>query len=127
MTPLQELTAWSAKDIAAAVCASLPTSWKFEYRRRRGICTATFTDENGSVAWTKEGFDMRLLLFDAYGWLRLRLQSTQSDVWRTRHGQSYRPGVGPVSIPGMLVDDPQDLDPDEIALVYRNHLNRKVT
>jgi len=125
MISIQEMTAWTARDIEQAIHAARPPSWRFKLEVDQGVYAATFTNAEGNVVWTLEGFDARLTLFDAYGWLQRRQLPRTNPVWN-RRGEIRRPSVGPMSLRGVLVPDPQDLDPAEIeVVVYEQHLSRR--
>lgn len=126
MISIQEMTAWTARDIEQAIHAARPPTWRFKLEVEQGVYAATFTDAEGNVIWTLEGFDERLTLFDAYGWLQRRQLPRTNPVWIRKRGERYRPQVGPTSLSGVRVPDPGDLDPDEIsAVVYEQHLSRR--
>lgn len=92
------------------------TWWEAEIFLREG--------ETSKLLWDQMGFDRRLLLLDAYGWLWSRLQpATTSSIWVrsrevTREDLTRRAATSHVSIP-----DPEDLDPKEVQMVYEGQHN----
>ncbi len=125
MISIQEMTAWTSRDIEAAIHVALPRGWRFSLESEQGVVVTTYTDEEGRVVWMREGIDARLGLFDAFGWLQRRQQPLVSGVWKPRSGEVRRPRLGSASLPGVPIADPLDLDPAEIDAVYREHLNRR--
>ncbi len=92
------------------------TWWEAEILLREG--------ETSQLLWDQMGFDRRLLLLDAYGWLWSRLQpASSSSIWVrrrevTREDLTRRAVMSHVPIP-----DPEDLDPKEVQMVYEGQHN----
>ncbi len=128
MHSLEEMTAWTAEDAQAAILASLPEGWSFIPKTVSGWAVAQFTDENGKVVWEDHSADVRLLFFNAYGWLHLREHKPRSPAWklRTKEVDLYRPTQPGQVYPHVPVPDPEDLDPEEVKAVYADpHFRRK--
>jgi hypothetical protein len=120
MFSLQEMTAWTPGEIEAAVHTALPPGWRFSFELVESFYWASYTDADEKVVWARENPDLRIVLLDAYGWLWARKNEASRPFWRPRHFETPPPKPGPMSHPGIPVPDPADLDPDEIAVVYRS-------
>ncbi len=125
MISIQEMTAWTTRDIEQAIHAARPPGWQFCLEVEGGIYTVAFTDAEGNDIWSREGIDERLILFDAYGWIQQRQLPRLNPVWQRKQREMHRPQVGPTSLSGVNFSDPADLDPAEIDAVYREHLSRR--
>lgn len=70
------------------------------------------------VLWTSAGFDERLVLLDAYGWLwfRTREPAASTSLW-VRKTELTREEVARRAASPL----PEDLDPAEIHSVYEGH------
>jgi hypothetical protein len=112
---LAEMTAWSVEEIEAAVADKLPPGWRLS-STRIGPLHATIRDEKGSVVWTHESLDARLLALDAFGWLLLReAPRPEGGPWVPRqHELTQRV----VTADAKAFEDPLDLDPAELDAVY---------
>lgn len=113
---LEEMTAWSNREIDHAIQASLPEGWTF----RHGFDPAkgwwaVLQSSAEKDEWRQDyGLDERVVLFSAYGWLRFREQKPKHPVWARRHGEPLKPPIGKMHLPGVNVPDPDDLDRDKI-------------
>jgi hypothetical protein len=86
------------------------TWWEAEILFREG--------ESSKLLWDQMGFDQRLLLLDAYGWLWSRLQpATASSVW-VRQREVTREDLTRRAVRHVPIPDPEDLDPKEVQMVY---------
>ena len=120
MATPDELRRWTKEVIYAQIEQSLPEGWTFDLAASEHCFRARVKDSQGLVIWENTSFDIRLLLLDTYGWLWLRDKKPSSEVWTRR--REVRPAeipVGPVTLSGITLPDPEDLDPKEIAAVYK--------
>jgi hypothetical protein len=119
---LEEMTAWSTEETLSEVYSILPANWKFRYGTGGPYPTASIIDEQGGVRWESGFPDFKMLLFDAYGWLRehLHKQDPSHPAWETRKRDDFRvPCTGKVGLANSPpVPEPGDIDPDEVAMVY---------
>lgn len=116
MFTLAETALWSEDETLMRVMDSLPVGWLFHESRVGTTFHASVTDAAGAQAWSGEQNDRKLLFLDCLGWLRVKDHKTKNPMWRGRDVEValYRPSIAPSPIP-----DPPDLDPDEIASVYK--------
>ena len=113
---LEEMTAWSNREVGHAVYASLPEGWTFLHGCDpvRGWWAVIQSPEE-KVEWQQaHGLDERVVLFSAYGWLRFREHTPRHPVWARRSREPTKPTVGKMHLPGVNVPDPDDLDRDKI-------------
>lgn len=115
MPTLFEIATWSEDDTRAEIHKLLPDGWTFDFQADDGFWVATFRDKEGAIVWEGDNPASNMLLFDAYGWLWLRLNpQRRTNVWTPRPGRKDEV-PRPKSID---VEDPADLDPEQIAAVY---------
>lgn len=115
MFSLGETTTWTAEDARVRLQHSIPATWKLSYRVEEGWHLASLVDQGGDLVWSGENADQKILFLDALGWLRLRKHQPSNPMWRPR-GQEvplHRPAVED------KYPDPLDLDPEEVAAVYK--------
>lgn len=74
------------------------------------------------LVWDNLGFDRKILLLDAYGWLWTRDQPpSTSPIWAVRSKEIARGDVARRATSHLPIPDPEDLDPTEVASVYDAH------
>ncbi len=121
MPTIEEMSLWSVEEVHAQILASLPGDWVLTPSQNptSRMFSCSVTDEAGTVHWAEEHPDLRLLLFDLYGWLVLRETKSVSSMW-IRPREALPKGVREVAAtPGGTSDgDPEDLDPEQVRLVY---------
>ena len=84
------------------------------------VSEITLRGETSSLLWDHLGFDRRLLLLDAYGWLWARVQpASTSTIW-VRQREITRDDVARRAA-SSTTPDPEDLDPEEVRSVYEGH------
>lgn len=115
MFTLAETTTWTAEDTLMKVREALPDGWTIRERFSGSKYYADLFDQDGATMWSGEQEDPRLLFLDCLGWLSVRGYKTKNPVWKARDTEVplHRPAIS-TSIP-----DPPDLDPDEVAAVYK--------
>lgn len=115
MFSIAEATTWSADDTLAQVSAKIPSGWKFVERFHSNSLTAAVLDSEGVELWSGSGVDPKLVYLDCLGWLHLRDRSAAHPAWRPRAQEVSlsRPNRD------VVYPDVPDLDPEEIAAVYR--------
>lgn len=116
-----EITAWSSHDLLREIRALLPSECVFRYQRDPdGAFYADIYDQKAEV---KRWFDIqiteRLLLLNAYGWLFTQQPVDRNPAWI--RGQVRVPVVVQALPTSTDRSGIEDLDPDEIALVYEGH------
>lgn len=109
------MTTWSADDALAQVRVSLPEGWKLVESSTPGQLSAIVLDADGVQQWTASGVDPKLVYLACLGWLHLRHRSLSHPAWRPRQTEV------PLARPNRdtLFPDVPDLDPEEIASVYK--------
>lgn len=115
MPTLAEMTTWSLEDIQREIHSLLPEGWKFGWRQEEGV--AWFESDSGLIPWECTEIVPETLLLNAYGFLWRRTQKPGHPAWGSRTSRILVP-VGGVSLLGIGVPDPEDLDPAEILAVY---------
>lgn len=130
---LEEMTAWTAEDIEAAIRQTLPQGTAFEcgFDRQAGqwfVRVLRLVDGATQVAFEDSGIDRRITYFNAYGWIWARQQPKPSpnSPW-VRRREVTRDSVQQTVAKRTRVPDPADVDPEEIAAVYaawRGHQKR---
>lgn len=119
MLDLEQMVSWTPTQIQAAIQAMVPDGWAFQFGVQGDRFQATFQNPMGEDVWTDTHWDTQNLLLSAYGWLWMRLNGpVRRSTWqrRAKHGLRHVPGL--VTLPGITVPDPEDLDPGEINAVY---------
>jgi len=112
-----EATTWTAEDVVVRIRKSLPAGWAFSSKCEAGWWQASLVDAEGVGMWAGEHPDPKVLYLDALGWLTVRDQPVQHPVWKPRTGEVPLHRPEPTVMPS--VADPADLDPDEVAAVYK--------
>ncbi len=120
MPTLEETTLWTAEDVATQIKLILPVGWSVTYEGSSGKpYDGLIKDENSLPVWSGSSTDRRLLLFDVYGWLLVRRRKGSNPFWVRSGTPTPKPVVGVVSLDGVSVPDPEDLDLDEIQSVLK--------
>ena len=116
MFTLTEAAAWSEAETLMKVMESLPVGWRIQEKVAGNSFSASVTDPSGAQVWSGEQQDRKLLFLDCLGWLRVKDHRAKNPMWRARDNEVplYRPSVSPSPVP-----DPPDLDPNEVASVYK--------
>ena len=119
------MTTWTSDDIRAQIRASLPDGWTLSESRQEGWFHAAINDLENTPQWEDAQADVRILLFNGYGWLTMRQQKTKHPAWRPHPKQLRLPGnvQGSFGRP-TIIPDPEDLDPKEIEAVYSKRRER---
>ena len=126
MPTIEEMTAWTIDDIQSEIAQILPSGWAFDFDfdPDSGGWWAKFVVGSGDQEQTaREWFncpEQRLLLLNAYGWLVSRDAKPRHPMWARRTTQIPKPIIGQRHLPGISVPDPEDIDPSEVQLVYRD-------
>jgi len=115
MFTLAELALWDADETFQQLTAALPLGWKISAWEDSGYLVAELHDDKGESCWCKASPDAKLLFLDGLGWLMTRNHKTTNPVWRPRARERELRVPNPISD----VPDPPDLDPVEVAAVYR--------
>lgn len=122
---LEEMSVWSAEDVESQIHIHCPKDVAFDFSVKDGFYRVQFKrqeeegqeqkDEDPEVLWAGSGFDKKIVLLDAYGWLWAQaLSPRRATVW-TRRGE-----VTPAKATRKAnnIPDPDDLDPDKLDAVY---------
>lgn len=116
MFTLSEAASWSEDETLMRVIGALPVGWSCRESAANNTFYASVTDAAGVQVWGGEQHDRKLLFLDCLGWLSIKDHKTKNPMWRVRDTEVplYRPSIAPSPVP-----DPPDLDPTEVAAVYR--------
>jgi len=123
------MTAWDSLDIQMELKKLLPEGWAFEHLYGadcfwRALVVDLTDKEKPLVRWEGDNLDERMLLFDAYGWLWMRKyppEKRQRSPWRPRRSELTKEAVTQQVSTGQKVPpDPEDLDPKEVASIYKD-------
>ncbi len=125
MISLEELTSWDTEEIAAHIRKELPPGWTFTYTWNEGWSQGTILDAESRSQWDGIHPDLKYLLFDAYGWVVLRGKSPQHPAWRRRSQREVPETPNPSGDVTVEAPDPEDLNPDEVRMVYASTLPKK--
>lgn len=111
-----DITLWGPEEALHELKESLPLGWKLFLRTEEQYAVAELYDGDDNRVWIGSNFDRKILCLDALGWLMTRNHKPRHPAWKPReHEVTLRvpnqPSLGP---------DPLDLDPAEVAAVYRN-------
>jgi hypothetical protein len=110
-----EVTTWSVPDVLSRIADALPDGWTLGQDFDGINYQAGVLDAQGVVLWSDEHRDPKLLFLNCLGWLHTRTHKTRHPAWKARDAEVplYRPSISSKD------PDPPDLDPDEIAAVYK--------
>lgn len=110
-----EISLWGPEEAEFAVRQSVPSGWELAVRVEDGLAVSEIRDSQGVVVWFGSNWDLKLLYLDALGWLMIRNHKPLHPAWRPRQRDL------PLSVPSYASDEPEplDLDPDEVAAVYK--------
>jgi hypothetical protein len=118
MASLQEMSAWSAEEAYREVMASMPDGWSFSITRQEGPWVGLFLDTDGGQVWRSEpSADPRIVLIESYVWIHIGRSEPSDPRWARRPDRPAAPPMGFKS----NVPDPDDLNPEEIAGLYKSH------
>lgn len=118
---IEEMSTWSVNDVLTNVRMSLPDGWSLDVKHndRSKVFSCIVRDDKDAQAWTEEHSDLRLMLFDLYGWLVVRLAPAVSPMWNRPRQAMPKIVEGEISLDGASsAPDPEDLDPDVIRRLY---------
>lgn len=116
---VEEMTAWTAEEAAAAIGKLLPAGWTIGLNQDdQGWFHGEIKDAEAAVQWSDWQADRRVLLLNGFGFLWLRGQKTRHPAWRPRGMASARPNPADPMSRVSSVPDPADLDPAEVQSVY---------
>jgi len=117
---LEGIVAWTEEEILVHLRFLLPAGWDFTLDES-GILEARLI-EGGVVRWERQGVDRRILLLDAYGWLYHKVRTVPAHPLWSRQRDDFRV---PIRSPSDGNSLPGDLDPEQIATVYADHIQPK--
>jgi hypothetical protein len=120
---LEDLFAWTPGEARAAVASMVPEGWSFRCVSEEGQWVAEVRDDQVAVVFESAYPEESIVLFNVFGFLlrRSEPESARHPLWARGDRQDARgprrPGaLGlPTQGPG---PDPEDLDPEAVALVY---------
>lgn len=121
LPPIEDLYLASLEEIQTAIRLSLKSGWQLVIEPLPiGVWSAILYDETDVNRWEDEQVDQRILLFNLYGWLRREAGVQPSHPVWCRRGEVQIPShFGRKAHQGtVIIPDPGDIDPDEVALVY---------
>jgi len=109
---LAEAQTWSDAEALSYLKLNIPEGWSVEVS---GSVSVEIIDSEGVAQWGQTGVDPKMVYLDAIGWLRIRSHITQTPRWKPRatEVELHRP------LRESKYPDPPDLDPTEIADLYR--------
>lgn len=124
MVTFEEMSAWTADEIQAHIQAALPSTILFSFGLDKdgGVWSVRFDriEQDGSIVglWSDTGFEHRILLLNAYGWIwnQIAPRPDHASPW-IRRREITAEAVTRRVVFGH-VPDPEDLDPDEVDSVY---------
>jgi hypothetical protein len=131
MPTLEEMTAWSLEEIRGEVKRLLTKGWSFSivWDQEEQIWFAQIERDPGEdegpdpvVVWSGFGPDEKILLFNVYGWLWLKIQPKPQGAspWVRKRELTT---VG-VTRKALGIPDPEDVDPEEVLSVYKSVRNK---
>lgn len=115
MFTLAEVTLWDVEETLRRLTAALPPGWKLTVRVESGYSVAEVCDAEGERRWLGSNPDPKLLYLEGLGWLMVRDHKPTHPAWRPREREVVLRVPNPLS----NESDPPDLDPEEVAAVYR--------
>lgn len=134
MVSIEEVSAWTLREIQDSVLLLLPKTWKFTYELRddglHEACILRPAEKKYEVVWTDAFSDERLVLLGAYGFLFtrnhkphlhspwVRRSNPARDAVRRRAFEKFGASFGGSP-------DPEDLNPQEVQSVYEKALGKK--
>lgn len=115
MEPLSKISTLPTEEVLLELKAALPLDWLFDLKQIGGFWCASFIDDQGKVLWAEESTAYNIGIYSAYGWLWLRLNhQPRATAWASKmRSPTLTSRWSSVKTP-----DPEDLDPNEIAVVY---------
>ncbi len=119
MIAIEEVALLSTEEAVAEVFVRLPAGWRFEREHYEGFYVGTLQNSDREVQWTSDPSpDLKIVALDACGWLHARDHKPQNPNWvRRRDTVGTLPVQGRMSLPGLNLPDPGDLDPEEISVI----------
>ena len=120
MINIEEASTWTTEEVLEKLQEAIPPSWKFEHALVENWCHAAIMDGEGEILWSGENVDPRVLFLEALGWYLVKDHKPTNPAWRPRDREV------PLHRPTTLetIPDPGDLDPDEVAAVYKDEKDR---
>lgn len=111
-----EIALWGPEEALHELRESLPLGWKLFLRMEDQYAVAELHDESDSLVWIGSNSDPKILCLDGLGWLMTRNHRPQHPAWKPRDREIA------LRVPNQSSRDPDpaDLDPVEIAAVYKN-------
>lgn len=125
MPDYADIAAWSVDELRQQLQETLPKGWRIEQGDHGGQLWLRLLQPNGEAAWDNIHFDARTLLLDAYCWLGLREQprpTPETSVWGRRRRELT---TRDVTRRALSIPDPEDLDPNEVRLVYEEAAKKR--
>jgi len=123
--PDEDKTLWTEDRIQSEISKMLPTGvyleceWHPHFRQWQVALLKETSDEDepDEELWRSGHFDKRMALFEAYGQLWSTRRKPVTSVWAPVQSRPSRESVTRHVL--SKEEDPPDLDPEEIASVYR--------
>lgn len=115
----QEMARWSNEEVLAEVKRLLPEGHIITcgFDKESEFWFATVRDATNKVVWEDFRADLKFALLNAYGWRVLSQRTPQEhSPWVRRRDLTN----ATVARKAAGIEDPADLDPDEVASVYKN-------
>lgn len=111
-----EIALWGPEEAFQELKESLPLGWKLLLRMEDRYAVAELHDETANRVWVGSNSDLKILCLDGLGWLMTRNHKPEHPAWKPREHEIT------LRVPNQQSRDPDppDLDPAEIAAVYRN-------
>lgn len=119
MLPPDEVLLASNEEVEAEIKSLLQDAESFAISFDKGWHGEILAGDE--VVWWGGGFDYRLVLLDAYGWLWMRAHPPKRGLRWGDRPELTREMVTQRAQRQASAKDPEDLDPDEIAAVYEDY------
>lgn len=111
-----EVAFWGPEEALHELKERLPLGWRLTLRMEDRYSVAELYDDSGSRVWVGSHADPKALYLEGALWLETRDHKTQHPAWKPREQEVTLRSPNPHS---RELDRP-DLDPAEVAAVYKN-------
>lgn len=122
--PLEAHT-WDKERLLQEIAIRLPKGWAFEFGQLEDqLWWVRILDADANIVWVNNEVAPNLTLLNAVGWLDLRVNKVpKGSPWAPRTDSP------PLSVHELAFRargvDPEDLDPEQIKLVYSQHPRKR--
>lgn len=121
VTPPDETLSWTDAQLEFAIARNMPNGTEFVCEGVPGGWSARIErlEPDGlRIVHAVESIDRRMVLYDVYGylWLRGRPAPRKGSIWDPTTPRPTRAAV--TQLVHERLEDPEDLNPEEVAAVY---------